>query len=1391
MIDAITSVLLPIVEWCHSLSGNWWIAILMFTAITKVLLMPLSLWSHRNSITMVELMPDLFGLKTRFYGDRETIEEKQNELYKERHYHPLLSLVPLAVQIIILFGLSGVIRTIAHSGGSDVALMGIVPSEEGLPYLPVVPLLAGLSSLVQGLAANHINPLQREQSRLEKATTNGISISLSLFLAAFVTCGMAFYWICSNLMAIVVQLACNAIIRPAKFIDYDALEAARSEFEELESSTKPVRKWYERDPHARRERADYRRFFSIEGKHLVFYSEGSGFYKYFKGAIEWLLANSNIQIHYITNDPNDQVFGIAEHEPRLLPYYISQNRLITLMMKMDADVVAMSTPELDNAYIKRSYVRKDIDYVYMPHHTTSFHLTGTMHGYDHFDEVFCVGPHQAAELARMEELNGAHKKRLPLIGYGLIDEEIRDFEQGDHQGTHMPPVVLIAPSWNPGNILDSCIDEMLDVLLARGYRIIVRPHPEYTKRFRPKWDALIARYAQIPESTLLFEKDFSSNSSILEADTIITDWSTVNLEFSFTTLKPSIFIDTPMKVNNPDWEKLEIMPTDISIRNEIGRSLSPENLSELPDLIDDMLSNGPTWAQTVSEVRSRMIANLGYGAEKAGERLLEIVLSKQDASRKDAKAADAHDSAPKHARRPAHAASQDGKHFRSDIACMLLAVLVTVLLVPRPALAYVDPSVMTYAIQAIAAVAVALSAVLGVAFRKTRSAIFKVLHIDENANRMVEPPVKRIDPGMKDQVDADTVFNRANDLILFKKRQVKVAWPFRLILSLLAVALPIFTIFVVAPIELVANNASSLVYGVDVVWAPIVRIALVATLAIALMVSFIKGKPFHVLLALFAAFGLAAYLESLFFARYLPLADGTPVVWSDYAQTMALSAAMWVIVLVGAVVFAFKKPSAARSAALVISAALIIIQVVGIASLRDVSGAGTSVIDTEEEVEVSPEDYENVCTELGLFDVSKNKNVVVFVLDMTDSAYIRTLLDGYYPQILDGLEGFTFYENSGGGMVPTRYGLPFLLTGSTPSPDQALEDYIQWRYPSSSFLPDVSSLGYSIGIYSTGMSFWKEEAYLPASYTINNRDISEAKTSLSANFNERGAVEILYRCGLYRHLPWLFKAPFWYYTDDINQSMTIVHTEQVPDDEVVWQTDDARYYEKLEKRGLVFNEEDASFRFIHLNGTHWPYTLSRTSRRLSSAATWQEQCIGAFNIVKTYLEELKRLGIYEETTVVITADHGIWYPVDSDELEPIDRPTSAIMFVKPAQSAAEAAEPCQISQAPVTVADLLPTMLEAMGADEEMLSSYGTDVYAWNEGDERLRYFYMLDREVDEEGNFGDDGGLWEYVIDGDASDFENWQFTGNICASDDGYYEERGLVEYNAEFANSESYEL
>lgn len=54
------------------------------------------------------------------------------------------------------------------------------------------------------------------------------------------------------------------------------------------------------------------------------------------------------------------------------------------------------------------------------------------------------------------------------------------------------------------------------------------------------------------------------------------------------------------------------------------------------------------------------------------------------------------------------------------------------------AMAYIDPSVMTYLIQAIAGVVIAVGAVVGIYWRKAKKKVNEKLGIDENRNKEVE-----------------------------------------------------------------------------------------------------------------------------------------------------------------------------------------------------------------------------------------------------------------------------------------------------------------------------------------------------------------------------------------------------------------------------------------------------------------------------------------------------------------------------------------------------------------------------------------------------------------------------------------------------------------------------
>lgn len=59
--------------------------------------------------------------------------------------------------------------------------------------------------------------------------------------------------------------------------------------------------------------------------------------------------------------------------------------------------------------------------------------------------------------------------------------------------------------------------------------------------------------------------------------------------------------------------------------------------------------------------------------------------------------------------------------------------------------AYIDPSVMTYTIQIIAGVAVAVGAVVGVYWRRTKKKVQEKLGIDENAHKEREEDVVSLD----------------------------------------------------------------------------------------------------------------------------------------------------------------------------------------------------------------------------------------------------------------------------------------------------------------------------------------------------------------------------------------------------------------------------------------------------------------------------------------------------------------------------------------------------------------------------------------------------------------------------------------------------------------------
>lgn len=504
IVGTLGNILGFLMAFCYRISKNYGIAIIIFTFFTKIILLPISIMVHKNSIKMVKMQPELNFIKANNYGDKDRISEEQLGLYKKYNYHPMLGLVPMMIQLILLMGVidaiykplrhifrvpSDVLSTVITKfsglsgmspeiGSIQIAIVdcikkntyfeelgavlgtdlmnevqsfqmnfaGInladVPGKVG-GILIAVPLLAAFCAWLLCMVQDKINVLQSEQGKVNKLFTMLLSVGLSLYLGFFVPAGVGIYWMAGNLLAILQLFFLNAVISPKKYIDYDKLEESKIALEKVSRRSKANRKLFEKDPYRDKEKQDYRDFYKLFNKQLVFYSEKNGFYKYFQNIIEYLLEHSDVIIDYVTNDPKDSVFEMTNE--RFRTYYIGNKRIISFMMKMDADVVVMTTPDLEKYHIKRSLVRKDIEYIYCPHGVNSSNMTLRTGALDYFDTYLAPGPRTLREVQEIEKLHNAKEKTIVQWGSSVLDNMIRDYEKMDKRHEDVK-TILIAPS---------------------------------------------------------------------------------------------------------------------------------------------------------------------------------------------------------------------------------------------------------------------------------------------------------------------------------------------------------------------------------------------------------------------------------------------------------------------------------------------------------------------------------------------------------------------------------------------------------------------------------------------------------------------------------------------------------------------------------------------------------------------------------------------------------------------------------------------------------------------------------------------------------------------------------------------------------------------------------
>jgi YidC/Oxa1 family membrane protein insertase len=365
---------------------------------------------------------------------------------------------------------------------------------------------------------------------------------------------------------------------------------------------------------------DLRRFRALDraARNIVIYAESSQDWHHFEPIVLHLTRDLGKQVCYVSSDAAD-----AERRGRVAgvrAFCIGKGLLRMLLFRtLQAEVCVLTMTDLHTLQLKRSL--HPVHYVYVFHGMGSTHMVDLEGAYDHYDSVFCVGPHQVREIRRREELAKLPAKHLFEHGYGRLDRFLRLAPQLQREPGN-PPTVLIAPTWGVTTILHRCGRELVRALLDAGMNVVLRPHYQ-TRLLAPETiDSLAREFGGDPRFSLV--ERMGEEDSLFRSDVLVTDWSSIALEYALGLGKPVLFVDVPPRVRNPRYEELGIAPVEKEIRARVGTILDPARVAEAPAAVAALVAGTAGFRARLPELRKDYVFNVGSSAEAAARELARL-----------------------------------------------------------------------------------------------------------------------------------------------------------------------------------------------------------------------------------------------------------------------------------------------------------------------------------------------------------------------------------------------------------------------------------------------------------------------------------------------------------------------------------------------------------------------------------------------------------------------------------------------------------------------------------------------------------------------------------------------------------------------------------------------
>ncbi|MBP3233621.1 MAG: sulfatase-like hydrolase/transferase [Eubacterium sp.] len=488
----------------------------------------------------------------------------------------------------------------------------------------------------------------------------------------------------------------------------------------------------------------------------------------------------------------------------------------------------------------------------------------------------------------------------------------------------------------------------------------------------------------------------------------------------------------------------------------------------------------------------------------------------------------------------------------------------------------------------------------------------------------------------------------------------------------------VFTVFLYGPLGIYLSNADELKFGLGVVIKDAAVISVIAFAGIVLFSLIVPKILFKWYSLLVLGVGLGFYIQGNYINYDYGVLDGTEIRWSDYTKYGLLNTLIWcVAVLLPFIVnFIVSRKDKKLMNKIIVGASLFLVAIQIPALISQVAGY-------KKKGEASL-----IINNDNMFEMASDENIIVFVLDTLDEVYYKSYIKEH-PEFEEDLPGFVHYDNALTGGARTMMGMPIMFTGKPYNRQGTYSDYIDEIYSEENVLQKMSDAGYDVRVYSESL-FYSDKT---ADWVSNYEMVTNPVTS------DVILTKKLYKLSLFKFMPHFLKARFWMQTSEFEEAMKRDNT---------YQFDDSLFYEKFKQDGLTTSKSvKKSFTVYHMRGVHRPFNMDENAVFVGHTGR-KNQLVGTFKIVKEYIDKLKEQGLYDSSTIMITADHG-----DKKQCQRI------MLMLKEAGATGEVTK----SHAPVSSFDF-PIYFTGLIGETLPDQEYGVDFKSLKDDDTRRRYVY-------------------------------------------------------------------